>query len=64
MTNTFPLILHGLTYLIKKKVISGVKMIWFPSGRSMTQMSTEFGPGVKEGKVLKGEGEERFKGSG
>lgn len=30
----------------------------------MTQMSTEFGPGVKEGKILKGEGEERFKGSG
>lgn len=31
-------------------------MIWFPPGRAIAQMSTESGPGVKEGKVLKGEG--------
>lgn len=32
-------------------------MIWFPPGRAIAQMSTESGPGVKEGKVLKGEGD-------
>lgn len=37
-------------------------MTWFLSGRTMTLMSTEFGPGVKEGKILKDEEEERFKG--
>lgn len=37
---------------IIKKIISGLKMIWFPPGRAIAQMSTESGPGVKEGKVL------------
>ena len=32
-------------------------MIWFPPGRATAQMCTESGPGVKEGKVLKGEGD-------
>lgn len=41
---------------IIKKIISGLKMIWFPPGRAIAQMSTESGPGVKEGKVLKGKG--------
>lgn len=31
-------------------------MIWFPPGRAIAQMSTESGPGVKEGRVLKGKG--------
>lgn len=31
-------------------------MIWFPPGRAIAQMSTESGLGVKEGKVLEGEG--------
>lgn len=38
---------------IIKKIISGLKMIWFPPGRAIAQMSTESGPGIKEGKVLK-----------
>lgn len=31
-------------------------MIWFPPGRAIAQMSTESGPGVKEGKVLEDKG--------
>lgn len=31
-------------------------MIWFPPGRAIAQMSTESGPGVKEGRVLKVKG--------
>lgn len=44
---------------IIKKIISGLKMIWFPPGRAIAQMSTESGPGIK-GK----EGLKRSKGGG
>ena len=41
---------------IIKKIISGLKMIWFPPGRAIAQMSTESGPGGEGGRVLKGGG--------
>lgn len=33
-------------------------MTWVPSGGTITQVSTESGPGGKKGRVLKGEGRE------
>lgn len=36
-------------------------MIWDPSRAAITQVSTESGPGFKEGKVLKGEGREALR---
>lgn len=35
-------------------------MIWFPPGRAIAQVSTESGPGVKEGKVLYGKGKDCY----
>lgn len=73
MTSNFPFdfkLIYLLNFLRQECVFIclfvcfGLKIILFTLGQVVVQMSAKSGPGLKEGKVLKGEGIGRFKGGG